>query len=141
MAFQCPSLEMSYLEVKFKNEIKRQVVMFSSNILCVTPTMKPFKVKPDDHSSTSVLSIIIHIINSPYNFSIQNYPQNSDRVQFGFQFSHSERCIIKHLKNTRLTELTARILYFTLRGQTSFLSSKLNRVQFFLKVFSISVTK
>ena len=44
--------------------------------------------------------IIIHFINSPYNFSIQNCPQNSDRVQFGFQ--SPERCIIKHLKHTKL---------------------------------------
>ena len=47
-----------------------------------------------------------------YNFSKQNGPQNSDRVQFGLQ--SPERCITKHLKNTKLysieflrTEMTA----------------------------------
>ena len=35
----------------------------------------------------------MHIINSPYNFSIQNCPQNNDRVQLRFQ--SPERCIIK----------------------------------------------
>ena len=89
-------------------------------------------------------SIIIHIINSPYNFSMQNCPQNSDRVQLRFQ--SPEKCIIKHqyLKNTKLysieylrtemtpdpqtitenTRLTVRILFFSLRDLMSFLSSK-----------------
>ena len=44
--------------------------------------------------------IIIYISNSPYNFSVQNCPQNSDRVQFRFQ--SPERCIIEHLMNTKL---------------------------------------
>ena len=44
--------------------------------------------------------VVIHIINSPYDFSIQTCPQNSDRVQF--RFWSPERCIIKHLKNTKL---------------------------------------
>ena len=44
--------------------------------------------------------IIIHFMNSPYNFSIQNCPQNSDRVQLRFQ--SPKRCIIKHLKLTEL---------------------------------------
>ena len=39
-------------------------------------------------------------INSPYNFSIQNCLQNSDRVQLRFQ--SPKRCIIKHLKHTKL---------------------------------------
>ena len=34
---------------------------------------------------------IIHFINSPYNFSIQNCPQNSDRLQFWFQ---STKCVL-----------------------------------------------
>ena len=45
-------------------------------------------------------SVIIHFINSPYNFFMPSCPQNSDRVQFLFQFP--ERCVIKHLKNTKL---------------------------------------
>ena len=45
-------------------------------------------------------TIVIHIINSPYNFSIQNCPQNSDRVHLGFQ--SPKRCIIKQLKHTKL---------------------------------------
>ena len=40
--------------------------------------------------------IIIHVSNSPYDFTKQNCPQNSDRVQF--QFKSPERCIIKQLK-------------------------------------------
>ena len=43
---------------------------------------------------------IIYITNSPYNFSIQNRPQNSDRVQL--QLQSPRRCIIKHLKHTKL---------------------------------------
>ena len=39
----------------------------------------------------------MHIISYSYNFSIQNCPKNSDRVQFRFQ--SPQRCIIKHLKN------------------------------------------
>ena len=48
----------------------------------------------------SLRIIIIHIINSPYNFSIQSRLQNSDRVQF--RFHSPEQCIITHLKNTKL---------------------------------------
>ena len=78
--------------------------------------------------------VIIHFINSQYNFSIQNCPQNSDIVQLRFQ--SPKLCIIKHLKHTKLNSieflrtemtsdlLTARILYFCLRDLTSFLSSK-----------------
>ena len=44
--------------------------------------------------------IIIQIVNSPYNFSIQNFLQNSDRVQL--QFQSPEKCTIKHLKHTKL---------------------------------------
>ena len=47
--------------------------------------------------------IIIHFINSQYNFSIQNCPQNSDRVQLRFQ--SPKRCIIKHLKHTKLNSI------------------------------------
>ena len=43
---------------------------------------------------------MIHIINSPHNFSIQNCPLNRDRVQFRFQFP--ERCITKYLKKTKM---------------------------------------
>ena len=42
------------------------------------------------------LIFIMHIINSPYNFSIQNYLQNSYRVKLGFQ--SPKRHIIKHVK-------------------------------------------
>ena len=45
-------------------------------------------------------TIIIHIVNSPYNFSIRNCPQYSDRVLLRFQ--SPKRCIIKHLKHTKL---------------------------------------
>ena len=45
-------------------------------------------------------SVIVHIINSPYNFSIPNCPQSSDRVQLRFQ--SPERYIIKYLKHTKL---------------------------------------
>ena len=45
-------------------------------------------------------SIRIHIINSQYNFSMQNCHENSDRVQIRFQ-SH-KRCIIKRLMQTKL---------------------------------------
>ena len=101
-----------------------------------------------EHSFTVIISkslskhLIIHIINSPFNFSIQNSPQNSDKVQFWFE--SAERCITKHLKNTKLYPigwrhvcsisvwevwrhfchqklkvcLTARILYFNLRSLT-----------------------
>ena len=44
--------------------------------------------------------IIIHLIKSPYNFSMQNCSENSDRVQFWFQ--SPQLCVIKHLKNTKL---------------------------------------
>ena len=61
--------------------------------------------------------IIIHIINSPYNFSIQNCPQSSDRVQLGFQ--SPKGCIMKHLKHTQLysieflrTEITSEPLNY-----------------------------
>ena len=42
----------------------------------------------------------MHIITSPYNFSIQNCPQNSDRVQLRIQ--SPKWCILKHLKNKKL---------------------------------------
>ena len=42
----------------------------------------------------------MHLINSPYNLSIQNRPQNSDRVQF--RLKSLQRCIIKDLKYTKL---------------------------------------
>ena len=38
-----------------------------------------------DSCIVNKMLIIMHFINSPYNFSIQNCPQNSDRVQFWFQ--------------------------------------------------------
>ena len=83
-------------------------------------------------------SFIIQLINSSCNFSIQNCPQNSDKVQFRFQFS--KLCVIKYLKNTKLqsieslktkmtsdpqtiteiSRLTARILFLSLRVLTSF---------------------
>ena len=44
-----------------------------------------------------------HLINSRYNFSVQNCYQNSDRVQLRSQ--SPERCIIKHLKNTKLCSI------------------------------------
>ena len=47
----------------------------------------------------NLMTLIIHI-NSPYNFSIPNCPQNGDRVQFLFQ--SPEQCIIKQLKHTKL---------------------------------------
>ena len=50
-----------------------------------------------------IRNFIIHFINSQYNFSIQNCPQNSDRVQLRFQ--SPERCIIKHLKHTKLNSI------------------------------------
>ena len=40
-------------------------------------------------------SIIVHIMNSPYNYSIQNCSESSDRVQFRFQ--SPKQYIIKHL--------------------------------------------
>ena len=43
---------------------------------------------------------MIHIIKSPYNFSTQNCPHNSDIVQFRVQ--SPERCMKKHLKSTKL---------------------------------------
>ena len=46
------------------------------------------------------ISFIIHTVNSPYNSSIQNCPQNSDRVQL--QFQSPKRCIIKHLNHAKL---------------------------------------
>ena len=49
--------------------------------------------------------VILHIINSPYNFCIQNFLQNSDRVQFRFQ--PPERCIIKHLRNRKLYSIVS----------------------------------
>ena len=42
------------------------------------------------------IGIILHIVNHPYNFSIQNCPQISDRVQLRFQ--SPKQCIIKHFK-------------------------------------------
>ena len=47
--------------------------------------------------------LIIHFINSQYNFSIQNCSQNSDRVQLRFQ--SPEWCIIKHLEHTKLNSI------------------------------------
>ena len=65
----------------------------------------------------TITLIIIHIINSPHNFSVQNRPQNSDRVRLRFQ--SPRRCIIKHLKNTKLysieflrTEMTSYSSYY-----------------------------
>ena len=42
----------------------------------------------------------MNLMNSLYNFSEQNCPQNSYGVQFRFQ--SSKRCDIKHLKNKKL---------------------------------------
>ena len=54
------------------------------------PNISSFKSsKPRQHSivfrnvpDKFLFLIIIHLTNSPYNFSIQNWPQNIDRVQF-----------------------------------------------------------
>ena len=62
---------------------------------------------PQYHQNFCILTIyssfIIHFINSQYNFSIQNCPQNSDRVQLRFQ--SPKWCIIKHLKHTKLNSI------------------------------------
>ena len=44
--------------------------------------------------------VIIHFINSPYDFSIQNCPKRRDRVQLRFQ--SPKRFVIKHLKQSKL---------------------------------------
>ena len=44
----------------------------------------------------SLNSIIMHLINSRYNFSTQNSPQHSDRVQFQFQ---SPKSSLRHRTN------------------------------------------
>ena len=93
--------------------------------------------------------LIIHIVDSPYNFSIQNCPQNSDRAQVRFQ--SPKRCIIKHLKHTKLysieflrTEMTSDpsnyhreyspcgsySLFQFERSDSHFCPRKLNRLQF-----------
>ena len=63
---------------------------------------KPTKNLPKQSDSTVVIhnALVIYIINSPYNLSLQNCPQYSDRVQF--RFLSPELCIIEHLKNTKL---------------------------------------
>ena len=45
----------------------------------------------------------LYNINSPYNFCTQYCPQNIDRIQIHFQ--PPERCIVKHLKNTKLNSI------------------------------------
>ena len=52
---------------------------------------------------SSLIYLIMHFINSPYNFSTQSCPQNSDRVQLRIQ--SPKRCIIKHLKPTKLNSI------------------------------------
>ena len=56
------------------------------------------RTEREPHNQTC---FIIHLINSPYNFSTRNCLQTSDRAQFRFQ--STEWRIIKHLKNTMLT--------------------------------------
>ena len=76
----------------YGNEVLHQLT--EAKFLCGCSIKDPSK------EESSVNIIMIHIIKSPYNFSIQNRPKNSDRVQLRFQ--SPRRYIIKHLKHTKL---------------------------------------
>ena len=91
------------------------------------------------------------MVNYLYNFSIQNYcSKKSDRVQFRFQ--SPERCIMKHLKNTKLyaiefsrTEMTSdpsdyHREYSSDRSYSLFQFQNLNRVQNFVFFTCLMVT-
>ena len=77
------------------------------SVFVLSPISRPyilFPVNTAGHCTQSLLfQFIIHFINSQYNFFIQNCPQNSDRVQLRFQ--SPKRCIIKHLKHTKLNSI------------------------------------
>ena len=59
------------------------------------------------------------VVGVTLNFTIRNCPQNSERVQFRFQFP--KWCIIKHLKDTKL--------YFTEFLRTEMTSNPQNEAE------------
>ena len=116
------------------------------------------KLAPTSYKNNEILEInvlqkfILHAF-----FPHKNCPQNSNRVQFWFQ--SPERCIIKHLKSakpysiefsgqnwrqisqtiTKNTRLTARILYFSLRGLISVIKNSLEYSFVFFKCLIVTI--